>query len=74
MKLKYCNKNAISKNRFKKIKQFIYFNDNTIIDANDCYYKIRPLFDLNNAVKQFGISKEQLTINKKWSNVLEGIV
>ena len=44
---------AISRNRFREIFSNLHIRDNTDID-DDCYYKVRPLFDiLNTNFKNF---------------------
>ena len=35
--------NAMRRGRFDKIMQFIYFSDNSFLDATDKYAKVRPL-------------------------------
>lgn len=65
-----CNteiiRKAMSKNKFKKIKKYLHFNDNDQIDNSDRYFKVRPLFDLlNETLLQFGIFEEQLTIDER---------
>ena len=50
-------RNSMSKNRYKEIKKYLHFNDNSNIPdgCDDRCYKIRPLVDLfNRNYQQFG--------------------
>ncbi|XP_054720347.1 piggyBac transposable element-derived protein 3-like [Uloborus diversus] len=58
--------NAISRKKYSDIKHYLHFNDNSTIDKQDRYYKIRPLFEkLNVALQQFGVFSENLTIDER---------
>lgn len=58
--------NAMSRKRYSDIKRYIHFNDNSSINPQDRYYKVRPLLDeINIALKQFGIFSENLTIDER---------
>lgn len=49
-----------------KSKKYIHFNDNSHIEKNDKYFKVRPLYDiLNNFLIQFGVLTQQLTIDER---------
>lgn len=58
--------NTMSRNRYKEIKKYIHFNDNSQIEKDDKYFKVRPLYDiLNNSLNQFGVMSQQLTIDER---------
>lgn len=47
--LQYGNpkiKSIMTLQKFKDIHRLIHFNHNTLIDVNDVYYKVRPLFEM----------------------------
>lgn len=55
----------MTKNRYKEIKQYIHFADNTKLPRKNTLGKLKPLFDmLNNNLKQFGIFERDLNIDK----------
>lgn len=47
--------NAMRRDRFEEIMRFLHFNSNDRLDANDRYWKIRPLVSMlqNNFLKHF---------------------
>lgn len=46
---------CMSRNRFQDIKKN-HFNDNSSIDKEDRYYKVRRLYDLaNESLKKYGV-------------------
>ncbi|KFM77688.1 PiggyBac transposable element-derived protein 3, partial [Stegodyphus mimosarum] len=58
--------NSMSRNRYHEIKKYIHFSDNSHIEKNDKYFKVRPLYDiLNNSLNQFGVMAQQLTIDER---------
>lgn len=57
---------SMPRKRYSDIKRYLHFNDNSSINKEDRYYKIRPLLEkLNNALQQFGIFAENLTIDER---------
>ncbi|GBN91375.1 PiggyBac transposable element-derived protein 2 [Araneus ventricosus] len=56
---------AMSRKRYFDIKKYLHFNDNTAIDS-DRYYKVRPIYILlNEALQQFGVFAEHLSIDER---------
>ena len=56
---------AMTRQKFKPIKQYLHLNDNAMIDKNDKMYKIRPyLGALNKSFLKFGIFDSHLSIDK----------
>ncbi|GBN82213.1 PiggyBac transposable element-derived protein 3 [Araneus ventricosus] len=56
---------AMSRKRYFDIKKYLHFNDNTAIDSNR-YYKVRPNYIfLNEALQQFGVFAEHLSIDER---------
>lgn len=59
-------KQAMSRNRFKKIKQFFHLADNTNLNAADRFAKVRPITDaLNKKFMQFGVFSHNLSIDEQ---------
>lgn len=57
---------AMSRKRYSDIKRYLHLNDNSAINKDDRFYKIRPLLEkLNIALQQFGIFSENLTIDER---------
>lgn len=57
---------SMSRNRFRDLKRYIHFSDNTTLEKGDKMAKIRPLLDaMNKNLKQYGVFKEQLTIDEQ---------
>lgn len=57
---------AISRNKFTTIKQNLHLADNTSIDTDDRFAKVRPLITLLNVkFKQFGIFCTNLSIDEE---------
>jgi DNA excision repair protein ERCC-6 len=60
-------KKAMSRNKYKKLKSMIRFQDNDLVNENkyDRGFKIRPLMEMINfAFQQFGIFEEFLTVDE----------
>ena len=60
-------KNAMSRNRYQKLKSLIHFNNNDLANDNrhDRGFKVRPLISMMNAsFQQFGIFCENLSIDE----------
>ncbi|GBN16856.1 PiggyBac transposable element-derived protein 3 [Araneus ventricosus] len=56
---------AMSRKRYFDIKKYLHFNDNTAIDS-DPYYKVHPIYILlNEALQQFGVFAEHLSIDER---------
>ncbi|XP_022817936.1 piggyBac transposable element-derived protein 3-like [Spodoptera litura] len=56
---------AMSRNRFDKIKSYLHFNDNSQIDNTDKAFKIRPLIDkANESFRKFGIFESNLAVDE----------
>lgn len=56
---------AMSRNRFDKIKSYLHFNDNSRIDKTDKGFKIRPFIDkANKSFRKFGIFESNLAIDE----------
>ncbi|GBM38923.1 PiggyBac transposable element-derived protein 3 [Araneus ventricosus] len=56
---------AMSRKRYFDIKKYLHFNANTAIDS-DRYYKVRPIYILlNEALQQFGVLAEHLSIDER---------
>ncbi|GBL97908.1 PiggyBac transposable element-derived protein 3 [Araneus ventricosus] len=56
---------AMSRKRYFDIKKYLHFNDNTAIDLNR-YYKVRPIYTLlKEALQQFGVLSEHLSIDER---------
>ncbi|GBL74788.1 Chimeric ERCC6-PGBD3 protein [Araneus ventricosus] len=56
---------AMSRKRYFDIKKYLHFNGNTAIDS-DRYYKVRPIYILlNEALQQFGVFAEHLSIDER---------
>lgn len=59
-------KDCISRDRFKKIKQFFHVCDNTALDTQNKFAKVAPLNDLlNKKFLQFGIFAHNLSIDEQ---------
>lgn len=59
-------KQCMSRNKFRSIKQNLHFNDNTQLDKDDKYSKIRPLFDIiNKKFMQFDTFSEKLAVDEE---------
>lgn len=57
---------TMSRNRFRDIKQNIHLSDNTNLQKEDKFAKVRPLFDLlNERFLQFGIFSHNLSIDEQ---------
>ena len=57
--------NTMSRKRFRSLKRYAHFVDNTKLDKNDKYAKVRPLYDqLNEQLVQFGVFSEHLSIDE----------
>nr|CAH7752430.1 unnamed protein product [Callosobruchus chinensis] len=51
-------KRCMSRNRFQSIKQNLHLSDNSILDKNDKFSKVRPFFDV--------ITKKIYSLMNKW--------
>ena len=57
---------TISRNRFKDIKKYVHFADNSTIDLTDKFAKVRPIYDIVNAnLKQFGFWNNDYSIDEQ---------
>src|SRR5690606_31555804 len=57
---------SMSRKRYKDIKRFIHCNDNTNIDKEDRFFKVRPLIRLlNEGLQQFGFFEDCLSIDER---------
>lgn len=57
---------AMSRNRFRSIKQNIHLADNNFLNKNDKFAKLSPVFDIvNRKFIQFGIFSENLSIDEE---------
>lgn len=58
-------KKCMPRSRYMKIKSFIHFADNTLMDKEDRGFKIRPLLSMiNTEFKKFGIFDKELSIDE----------
>nr|CAI5870117.1 unnamed protein product [Callosobruchus analis] len=56
----------MSRNRFQSIKQNLHLSDNSILDKNDKFAKVRPFFDvINKKILQFGMLSFNLSIDEQ---------
>nr|CAI5834682.1 unnamed protein product [Callosobruchus analis] len=59
-------KKCMSRNRFQSIKQNLHLSDNSILDKNDKFAKVRPFFDvINKKNLQFGMFSFNLSIDEQ---------
>ncbi|MEL7309239.1 MAG: hypothetical protein AAGK05_16205 [Pseudomonadota bacterium] len=61
-------RNTMSKNRYKSIKKYLHFNDNSCIPQNctDRCYKIKPIYDIcNSNFQQFGYFSNVYSVDEK---------
>nr|CAI5870464.1 unnamed protein product [Callosobruchus analis] len=59
-------KKCMSRNRFQSIKQNLHLSDNSILDKNDKFAKVRPFFDvINKKILQFGMLSFNLSIDEQ---------
>lgn len=59
-------KNCMSRNRFYNIKRNIHLSDNSQLEKNDKFCKLRPLFDIINQKNlQFGVFSHNLSIDEQ---------
>lgn len=59
-------KQAMSRNKFKKIKQYFHLANNDGLDKDDKYAKLRPYFEiLNEKFMKFGVFSEHLSIDEQ---------
>lgn len=57
--------NSMSRNRFREIKRYLHLNDNSKLDKNDKFYKLRKFFDiLQINFTKFGIFYSKLSIDE----------
>ena len=59
-------KKCMNYKRFKLIKKFIHFNDNSKLDPADKLFKVSPIIDkLNNNFKKFGVFHNNLSVDEQ---------
>ncbi|XP_037928824.1 piggyBac transposable element-derived protein 2-like [Teleopsis dalmanni] len=59
-------RNALPRSRFEAIKRFIHLSDNTMLNKQDKFAKVRPFIDASNyRFMQFGIWSHDLSIDEQ---------
>lgn len=57
---------TMSRNKFRSIKQNIHLSDNTMLNKDDKFSKLTPIFDIINRKNiQFGIFADSLSIDEE---------
>jgi len=57
---------SMSRNRFEEIKKYLHVSDNSNLDKNDKFAKLRPYFEeLNRKFLQFGVFSQKLSVDEQ---------